>query len=140
MPTRTQIFQVSTLYGAATLAAALDAGRFGPGQDSHRVLLVSNNAAIPETALRLEEMRGYGDIAARFDSVVDWNDAISPHHPSGWGPRSRRPSSGSAPSGSPGASTRKGPSTSPSSPSRSTRPARWPRSSPRAPCTSTRTA
>lgn len=87
MPTRTQIFQVSTLYGAATLAAALDAGQFGPGQDSHRVLLVSNNAAIPETALRLEEMRGYGGLAARFDSVVDWNDAISPHHPSGWGPR-----------------------------------------------------
>lgn len=88
MPTRrTQIFQVSTLYGAATLAAALDAGQFGPGQDSHRVLLVSNNAAVPETALRLEEMRGYGDIAARFDSVVDWNEAISPHHPSGWGPR-----------------------------------------------------
>lgn len=87
MPTRTQIFQVSTLYGAATLAAALDAGQFGPGQDSHRILLVSNNAEIPETALRLEEMRGYGDIAARFDSVVDWNEAISPHHPSGWGPR-----------------------------------------------------
>ena len=88
MPTRrTQIFQVSTLYGAATLAAALDAGQFGPGQDSHRVLLVSNNAAVPETALRLEEMRGYGGIAARFDSVVDWNEAISPHHPSGWGPR-----------------------------------------------------
>lgn len=87
MPTRTQIFQVSTLYGAATLAAALDAGQFGPGRDSHRILLVSNNAEIPETALRLEEMRGYGDIAARFDSVVDWNEAISPHHPSGWGPR-----------------------------------------------------
>ncbi|MET7370151.1 polysialyltransferase family glycosyltransferase [Streptomyces sp. NPDC005566] len=87
MPTRTQIFQVSTLYGAATLAAALDAGRFGPGRDSHRILLVSNNAEIPETALQLAEMRGYGDIAARFDSVVDWNEAISPHHPSGWGPR-----------------------------------------------------
>ncbi|MEU0131227.1 polysialyltransferase family glycosyltransferase [Streptomyces sp. NPDC006289] len=87
MPTRTQIFQVSTLYGAATLAAALDAGQFGPGRDSHRILLVSNNAPVPETALRLEEMRGYGGIAARFDSVVDWNDAISPHHPSGWGPR-----------------------------------------------------
>ncbi|MFD6423061.1 polysialyltransferase family glycosyltransferase [Streptomyces sp. NPDC060198] len=88
MPTRrTQIFQVSTLYGAATLAAALDAGQFGPGQDSHRILLVSNNASVPETALRLDEMRGYGDIAARFDSVVDWNEAISPHHPSGWGPR-----------------------------------------------------
>ncbi|MBV7670571.1 alpha-2,8-polysialyltransferase family protein [Streptomyces halstedii] len=86
MTLRTQIFQVSTLYGAATVAAALDAGMFGPGQDSHRVLLVSNNAEVPETALRLEEMRGYGSIAARFDSVVDWNEAISPHHPSGWGP------------------------------------------------------
>ncbi|WP_326699446.1 alpha-2,8-polysialyltransferase family protein [Streptomyces sp. NBC_01754] len=86
MTLRTQIFQVSTLYGAATVAAALDAGLFGPGQDSHRVLLVSNNAEIPETAPRLEEMSGYGSVAARFDSVVDWNEAISPHHPSGWGP------------------------------------------------------
>ncbi|MEV1049173.1 polysialyltransferase family glycosyltransferase [Streptomyces sp. NPDC049916] len=87
-PVRTQIFQVSTLYGAATLAAALDAGQFGRSADSHRILLVSNNAAVPETALRLEEMRGYGSLAARFDAVVDWNEAISPHHPSGWGPRS----------------------------------------------------
>ncbi|OCC09481.1 polysialyltransferase family glycosyltransferase [Streptomyces sp. PTY087I2] len=87
-PPRTQIFQVSTLYGAATLAAALDAGQFGRATDSHRILLVSNNAAVPETALRLEEMRGYGSLAARFDAVVDWNEAISPHHPSGWGPRS----------------------------------------------------
>ncbi|MFG3409602.1 polysialyltransferase family glycosyltransferase [Streptomyces sp. NPDC048142] len=87
-PVRTQIFQVSTLYGAATLAAALDAGQFGRALDSHRILLVSNNAAVPETALRLEEMRGYGSLAARFDAVVDWNEAISPHHPSGWGPRS----------------------------------------------------
>ncbi|MER5631661.1 polysialyltransferase family glycosyltransferase [Streptomyces nitrosporeus] len=87
MTVRTQIFQVSTLYGAATVAAALDAGLFGPGRDSHRILLVSNNAEVPETALRLEEMRGYGSLAARFDAVVDWNEAISPHHPSGWGPR-----------------------------------------------------
>ncbi|MEU3053446.1 polysialyltransferase family glycosyltransferase [Streptomyces griseus] len=87
-PPRTQIFQVSTLYGAASLAAALDAGQFGRATDSHRILLVSNNAAVPETALRLEEMRGYGPLAARFDAVVDWNEAISPHHPSGWGPRS----------------------------------------------------
>ncbi|NEE13793.1 hypothetical protein G3M58_45980, partial [Streptomyces sp. SID7499] len=79
---------MSTLYGAATLAAALDAGQFGRALDSHRILLVSNNAAVPETALRLEEMRGYGSLAARFDAVVDWNEAISPHHPSGWGPRS----------------------------------------------------
>ncbi|MFD0316903.1 polysialyltransferase family glycosyltransferase [Streptomyces flavalbus] len=87
MPHRTQIFQVSTLYGAATLAAALDAGQFGPREDVRRILLVSNNAAIPETALRLDEMHGYARIAARFDSVISWNEAIRPFHPSTWGPR-----------------------------------------------------
>ncbi|NEB15609.1 polysialyltransferase family glycosyltransferase [Streptomyces coelicoflavus] len=87
MPHKTQIFQVSTLYGAATLAAALDAGLFGPRDGARRVLLVSNNAAIPETALRLDEMHGYGRISARFDTVVSWNEAIRPHHPSAWGPR-----------------------------------------------------
>lgn len=42
----TQIFCASTLYGAATLAAALDAGLFGPAD--RRVLLITNNAANPE--------------------------------------------------------------------------------------------
>ncbi|MFJ6655180.1 polysialyltransferase family glycosyltransferase [Streptomyces sp. NPDC091377] len=83
----TQIFQVSTLYGAATLAAALDAGQFGPRYRARRILLVSNNAGTPETALRLDEMHGYPRIARRFDSVVSWNHAIRPHHPSTWGPR-----------------------------------------------------
>ncbi|MCO4695462.1 alpha-2,8-polysialyltransferase family protein [Streptomyces sp. NPDC096538] len=83
----TQIFQVSTLYGAATLAAALDAGLFGPRERSRRLLLVSQNAAVPETALRLDEMRGYAPLAGRFDEVVSWNEAISPYHPSAWGPR-----------------------------------------------------
>ncbi|MFF8606331.1 polysialyltransferase family glycosyltransferase [Streptomyces sp. NPDC015346] len=85
--TPTQIFQVSTLYGAATLAAALDAGLFGAREDARRVLLVANNAEIPETALRLDEMTGYGRIAARFDETIDWNEAIHPHHPSSWAPR-----------------------------------------------------
>ncbi|WP_351234333.1 polysialyltransferase family glycosyltransferase [Streptomyces sp. NPDC002133] len=84
---RTQIFEVSTLYGAATLAAALDAGQFGPREGIRRILLVSNNAEVPETALRLESMTGYGRIAARFDEVIDWNDAIRPNHPGSWGPR-----------------------------------------------------
>ncbi|MFJ4711025.1 polysialyltransferase family glycosyltransferase [Streptomyces sp. NPDC088785] len=86
----TQIFQVSTLYGAATLAAALDAGRFGAPEEARRIrriLLVSQNATVPETALRLDEMHGYASIARRFDRVVGWNDAIRPHHPSVWGPR-----------------------------------------------------
>ncbi|CAL9560739.1 hypothetical protein SUDANB176_04638 [Streptomyces sp. enrichment culture] len=87
MPHTTQIFQVSTLYGAATLAAALDAGLFGPRDGARRILLVSNNAAVPETALRLDEMHGYPRISGRFDSVVSWNEAIAPYHPSAWGPR-----------------------------------------------------
>ncbi|MET8828327.1 polysialyltransferase family glycosyltransferase [Streptomyces sp. NPDC004610] len=83
----TQIFQVSTLYGAATLAAALDAGQFGPRGSARRILLVSNNAGTPETALRLDEMHGHGRIATRFDDIVSWNHAIRPYHPSLWGPR-----------------------------------------------------
>lgn len=87
MPHTTQIFQVSTLYGAATLAAALDAEQFGPRGLARRILLVSNNAGTPETALRLDEMHGYTRIASRFDDIVSWNHAIRPYHPSAWGPR-----------------------------------------------------
>ncbi|MDV9188298.1 polysialyltransferase family glycosyltransferase [Streptomyces sp. SR27] len=82
-----QIFQVSTLYGAATLAAALDAGQFGPREDARRLLLISHNAEIPETALRLETMTGYERIAARFDGTLDWNETIHPYHPGAWAPR-----------------------------------------------------
>ncbi|GAA2385211.1 alpha-2,8-polysialyltransferase family protein [Streptomyces glaucosporus] len=84
--TRVQLFEVSTLYGAATLAAALDAGLFGPRHRARRVLLVSNNAEVPETASRLDGMQGWHRLAARFDRVVDWNDTIRPHHPSTWTP------------------------------------------------------
>jgi hypothetical protein len=89
MTTRTQIFEVSTLYGAATLAAALDAGQFGPRDEACRVLLVSNNAAVPETAAALPDMTGWDRIVTRFDKIVDWNETIRPHHPSDWGPANR---------------------------------------------------
>ncbi|MDJ1138265.1 polysialyltransferase family glycosyltransferase [Streptomyces iconiensis] len=82
---RTQIFFASTLYGAATLAAALDAGRFEAADQ--RLLLVSNNAATPETAAPLDAMPGFGRLRGRFDRVVSWNDAIRPFHPGGWSPR-----------------------------------------------------
>lgn len=84
--TRTLIFEVSTLYGAATLAAALDAGLFGARDDTRRVLLTSHNAAVPETATRLREMAGWHTLAARFDTVLDWNETIFPLHPSDWAP------------------------------------------------------
>ncbi|MCM2577911.1 alpha-2,8-polysialyltransferase family protein [Streptomyces meridianus] len=82
---RTQIFQVSTLYGAATLAAALDAGCFPSAH--RRLLLVCNNAATPETAPDLATMPGFERLLGRFDRVLSWNETISPFHPGGWSPR-----------------------------------------------------
>ncbi|MFC9890665.1 polysialyltransferase family glycosyltransferase [Streptomyces pilosus] len=81
----TQIFLASTLYGTATLAAALDAGRFAPAD--RRVLLVSNNAATPETTPAVDAMPGFEHLRDRFDDVVSWNETIFPHHPGGWAPR-----------------------------------------------------
>ncbi|MFB7516847.1 polysialyltransferase family glycosyltransferase [Streptomyces sp. NPDC056144] len=81
----TQIFAASTLYGAATLAAALDSGSFG--RADRRILLVTNNAAVPETTPALDEADGFDRIRARFDEVVSWNETISPLHPAGWTPR-----------------------------------------------------
>ncbi|WP_407550253.1 alpha-2,8-polysialyltransferase family protein [Streptomyces sp. Pv4-95] len=87
MPSRatTQIFMASTLYGAATLAAALDADRFEPAD--RRLLLLSNNATTPETTASLDTMPGFARLRGRFDRVLSWNDTISPFHPGGWSPR-----------------------------------------------------
>ncbi|MFH8568944.1 alpha-2,8-polysialyltransferase family protein [Streptomyces sp. NPDC017993] len=87
MPSRptTQIFMASTLYGAATLAAALDADRFAPAD--RRLLLLSNNATTPETTASLDTMPGFARLRGRFDRVLSWNDTISPFHPGGWSPR-----------------------------------------------------
>ncbi|MFI7092029.1 polysialyltransferase family glycosyltransferase [Streptomyces lydicus] len=88
MPTRprTQIFVASTLYGAATLAAALDADCFAPAD--RRLLLLSNNATTPETTASLDTMPGFDRLRGRFDRVLSWNETISPFHPGGWSPRS----------------------------------------------------
>ncbi|MFJ9854549.1 alpha-2,8-polysialyltransferase family protein [Streptomyces sp. NPDC101150] len=82
---RTQIFMASTLYGAATLAAALDADRFEPAD--RRLLLLSNNATTPETTASLDTMPGFDRLRGRFDRVLSWNETISPFHPGGWSPR-----------------------------------------------------
>ncbi|MFF8838601.1 polysialyltransferase family glycosyltransferase [Streptomyces sp. NPDC015130] len=81
----TQIFCASTLYGAATLAAALDSGCFG--RADRRILLVTNNAAVPETTPAVDEAEGFERLRGRFDSVLSWNETISPLHPAGWTPR-----------------------------------------------------
>ncbi|GAA4805822.1 polysialyltransferase family glycosyltransferase [Streptomyces ziwulingensis] len=81
----TQIFMASTLYGTATLAAALDAGCFAAAD--RRILLVSNNATTPETTPSVDQMPGFEKLRARFDEVVSWNEAIFPFHPGAWAPR-----------------------------------------------------
>ncbi|MEV5877101.1 alpha-2,8-polysialyltransferase family protein [Streptomyces sp. NPDC052101] len=81
----TQIFQASTLYGTATLAAALDSGCFGPAD--RRILLVCNNAAAPETTPALDEAPGFEKLRDRFDEVISYNATIFPFHPGGWAPR-----------------------------------------------------
>ncbi|MEV5968852.1 alpha-2,8-polysialyltransferase family protein [Streptomyces sp. NPDC051921] len=81
----TQIFYASTLYGAATLAAAIDSGCFRPA--GRRVLLVSTNAAVPETTTALDRMPGFERLRGRFDEVLNWNETIEPLHPGGWTPR-----------------------------------------------------
>ncbi|GHB03863.1 alpha-2,8-polysialyltransferase family protein [Streptomyces chryseus] len=84
MPT-TQIFFASTLYGAATLAAAIDSDCFAPA--ARRLLLVSNNAMTPETTPSVDEMPGFERLRSRFDGVLSWNEAVAPYHPGAWSPR-----------------------------------------------------
>ncbi|MFE9439582.1 alpha-2,8-polysialyltransferase family protein [Streptomyces sp. NPDC006602] len=86
MPSRTvQIFCASTLYGAATLAAAIDSDLFA--EPDRRVLLVFNNSATPETTPALDEMPGFEPLRSHFDEVLSWNEAIRPFHPGSWTPR-----------------------------------------------------
>ncbi|MGW7608481.1 alpha-2,8-polysialyltransferase family protein [Streptomyces sp. NPDC054766] len=81
----TQIFCASTLYGVATLAAAIDADCFRPAD--RRILLVSNNAGNPEVTSAVDEMPGFAALRDRFDDVLSWNETIAPFHPGGWSPR-----------------------------------------------------
>ncbi|MBK3644968.1 alpha-2,8-polysialyltransferase family protein [Streptomyces sp. MBT33] len=85
MSRTTRIYCVSTLYGAATLAAAIDSDCF---EDEDRsLLLVFNNSATPETTPPVDEMPGFEPLRAHFDEVLSWNEAISPFHPGAWVPR-----------------------------------------------------
>lgn len=90
MSRTTRIFCVSTLYGAATLAAALDSDCFRErdGQEpARRLLLVFNNSATPETTPPVDEMPGFEPLRGHFDAVLSWNEAIRPFHPGAWTPR-----------------------------------------------------
>ena len=66
----TRVFYASTLYGAATLAAAIDAGLF-PAAD-RSVLVVSNNAGTPELTPAVHEMPGFEALRDRFGPPGGW--------------------------------------------------------------------
>lgn len=92
----TQVFVASTLYGVMNLAAAIDADRFGDKEPStppaprdpiRRILVISNNALLPEITTPPDRMSGFELLAKRFDRVASYNDAIAPFHPSSWQPR-----------------------------------------------------
>ncbi|MEV7343276.1 alpha-2,8-polysialyltransferase family protein [Streptomyces sp. NPDC093544] len=85
MPRTTQIFCASTLYGAATLAAAIESDQFTAAD--RRLLLVFNNSATPETTPAVDEMPGFASLSDHFDGVLSWNEAIRPFHPGAWSPR-----------------------------------------------------
>ncbi|MEV3873255.1 polysialyltransferase family glycosyltransferase [Streptomyces sp. NPDC049906] len=82
-----RVLLASTAYGVATLAAALDAGLL-PAAD-RTVLLLSRNAAVPETAPPLDASPGFARLASRFDEVRSWNATVAPFHPSAWSPRTQ---------------------------------------------------
>lgn len=82
---RTQIVTASTLFGAATVAAAWDAGAL-PRRD-RTVLVVQHNVPAPECSDDFTAGPAFAALADRFDAVVSWNDVITPHHPKEWKPR-----------------------------------------------------
>lgn len=79
-----QVFLASEFESAAEQAAMIEAGHYRTA--GQRVLLVSNNAAIPEVTPGFDESEEFAAIAARFDRVVRLNPIIEPYHPLVWRP------------------------------------------------------
>lgn len=82
----TQLVLASTMYGAATVVAALGAGHLGE-TDGRRVLVVANTTPIPELTPTIDELPGFDVLGSHFDAVHSYNRAIEPFHPSDWQPR-----------------------------------------------------
>ncbi len=79
-----QVFVACGLESAAAHAAMIEAGRYRTA--GRRVLLVSNNAPIPELTPGFDEPKEFAAIAALFDRVVRLNPIIEPYHPLVWRP------------------------------------------------------
>lgn len=80
-----RVVVVSTALGLATVSAAYEAGLLEV--DGPQVLVVTANAAMPETATPLSAVAGVAGLQSRFAAVHDLNETIEPLHPAGWRPR-----------------------------------------------------
>lgn len=81
----TEIFQVSSQFQILALAAAIRSGAVS-SSDAQRVLLVCNNALIPENAEPLLESAVAQYARGLFTSVVDFNDLMYPLKPVDFSP------------------------------------------------------
>ncbi|MEV5332616.1 polysialyltransferase family glycosyltransferase [Streptomyces werraensis] len=81
----TRIFCASSPSAVVLMAAAVEAGLLPEG--GRRVLLVCDDAPVPEAAPPWDEVPGFTRLRARFDAVLSWNEAIRPFHPAAWTPR-----------------------------------------------------
>lgn len=82
----TQVFLASTPFTLASMAAAIDEGRFDETGSCRRVLLTYSSAYAPETMLPLPLVPGMKGVLKRFDDVLSWNELIYPYHAHEWAP------------------------------------------------------
>ncbi|KAB2351562.1 hypothetical protein [Actinomadura rudentiformis] len=85
-----QLFTCASAPVALAMAAAIDAGMLGAASRTpiHRILLVSDETAIPEFTPSLRDTPGFAAAAERFTQILSWNETVAPAHPASWTPRS----------------------------------------------------
>ena len=81
----TQLFQASTLYQVASLAAMIDAGAVP--EDGDRVLCVVDSTRQPELVPGITGATGFEELASRFDRVINLGEFIRPLRPHQFSPR-----------------------------------------------------
>ena len=81
-----QLLTASTLFQVASLAAVVDAGAL-PKPEGERVLLLVDGSQQPELTGSIADTPGFGDLAARFDRVLDFGELLLPRRPAQFNPR-----------------------------------------------------
>jgi hypothetical protein len=84
----TQLFVVSTAYGAMAAAAAIDEGLVA-SDGGERVLIAVNGAPVPELARVFSDSPHLRSVLARFDRIELLSDVIGHILPIAWEPRAQ---------------------------------------------------